>query len=98
MSKRQNVTNKSDLVALMAAKHGMTKRDANKVVTAFFATVRESLARGERVRISGFGLFEVRTRQARIGRNPVTQEPIPMPETLAPAFRAGKTLKAAIRK
>ena len=90
--------NKTELIAAVAEKTGLTKKDAERVVSAAFETVTETLKKGEKVSVSGFGIFEVKTREARVGRNPRTKEEIKIPATKLPAFKASKTLKDAIAK
>lgn len=90
--------NKTELIAAVAEKAGLTKKDAERVVSTTFETVTESLKKGDKVSISGFGIFEVKTREARIGRNPRTKEEIKIPATKLPAFKASKTLKDVIAK
>ncbi|MEN6461489.1 MAG: HU family DNA-binding protein [Syntrophomonas sp.] len=85
--------NKTELVSQVAATAGMTKKDVEKVVNAFFETVEGALKAGDKVQLIGFGTFEVRDRQARKGRNPQTGEEINIPATKVPAFKAGKALK-----
>ena len=88
--------NKSDLIAAMAAKTNETKKDAEATLNAFIEVVTESLAKGEKVQLVGFGSFEVRKRAARKGRNPQTKEEIKIPASKAPVFKAGKALKDLI--
>ena len=90
--------NKTELIAAVAEKTGLTKKDAERVVSATFETVTETLKKGDKVSVSGFGIFEVKTREARIGRNPRTKEEIKIPATKLPAFKASKTLKDVIAK
>ncbi len=90
--------NKTELIAAVAAKTGLTKKDAEKVVNATIDSITESLVNGDKVNVSGFGIFEVKTREARVGRNPRTKETIQIPATKLPAFKASKTLKDAIAK
>ncbi len=90
--------NKTELIAAVAAKTGLTKKDAEKVVNATLDTITESLVKGDKVNVSGFGIFEVKAREARVGRNPRTKETITIPATKLPAFKASKTLKDAIAK
>lgn len=90
--------NKTELIAAVAAKAGMTKKDAEGVINATFETITESLAKGDKVQVSGFGIFEVRAREARVGRNPRTKETIEIPATKLPAFKASKTLKDTVAK
>lgn len=85
--------NKSDLVAAMSAKTGKTKKESEEALEAFVASVTESLKKGDKVQLVGFGSFEVRKRAARKGRNPQTKEEIKIPASNAPVFKAGKALK-----
>ena len=85
--------NKTELVAIVAEKSGLTKKDAERVVSATFETITAELVKGEKVQISGFGIFEVKEREARVGRNPRTKEAIQIPASKAPTFKASKTLK-----
>ena len=88
--------NKTELVAVVAEKAGLTKKDAERVVNATVEAITESLVKGEKVQISGFGIFEVKGREARVGRNPRTKESIQIPATRLPAFKASKTLKDSV--
>jgi len=90
--------NKTELIAVVAEKAGLTKKDAERVVSATFETITDSLIKGEKVQISGFGIFETKTREARIGRNPRTKQTIQIPATRQPAFKASKTLKDTVAK
>ena len=90
--------NKSDLIAAMAAKTGETKKSAEASLDAFISTVTESLKKGEKVQLVGFGSFEVRKRAARKRRNPQTKEEIKIPASKAPVFKAGKALKDLVNK
>ncbi len=85
--------NKTDLIAAVAEKTELTKKDSEKAVNAVFESIAESLEKEEKVVIVGFGTFEVRQRAERMGRNPSTKEVIKIPASKAPAFRAGKNLK-----
>ena len=87
--------NKTELIAAVAEKAGLTKKDAERIVSATFETITESLVKGDKVQISGFGNFEVKTREARVGRNPRTKETIQIPATKQPTFKAAKALKDA---
>lgn len=89
--------NKTELVAKVAEKSELTKKDAAKAVDAVFASISESLQDGEKVQIIGFGNFEVRERAARKGRNPQTGQEIDIPASKVPAFKAGKALKDGIK-
>ena len=90
--------NKTELIAAVAEKTGLTKKDAERVVSATFETITATLAGGERVQLSGFGIFEVKAREARVGRNPRTKEEIQIPATQQPVFKASKVLKDSVRK
>ena len=85
--------NKTDLITAAAEKSGLSKKDAERVVNALLDTLTTSLAKGEKVQISGSGIFETKEREARVGRNPRTKEAIQIPASKAPAFKASKTLK-----
>lgn len=89
---------KAELVDRVATAAGLTKRDSAAAVDALCDAVAEALGRGERVQLVGFGTFEVRRRAARRGRNPQTGADIEIRERLAPAFKAGKALKDALRR
>jgi len=90
--------NKTELVAAVAEKSGLAKKDAERVVSATFETITAQLMKGQKVQISGFGIFEVKQREARVGRNPRTKEAIEIPASKAPAFKASKTLKDTVSK
>lgn len=90
--------NKTELIAAIAAKTGETKKDAEATLNAFVNVVSETLAKGDKVQLVGFGSFEVRKRVARKGRNPQTKEEIKIPASKAPVFKAGKALKDLVNK
>lgn len=90
--------NKIELITAIAEKSGMTKKDAEKALSAVVETLTEALAKGEKVTLAGFGSFETKTREARIGRNPKTKEAIEIPATTVPSFKAGTALKNAVAK
>ena len=90
--------NKTELVAIVAEKSGLTKKDAERVVSATFETITAELVKGEKVQISGFGIFEVKEREARVGRNPRTKEAIQIPASKAPTFKPSATLKDLVGK
>lgn len=90
--------NKTELIAAVAEKAEMSKKDAETAVTATIEVISESLRRGEKVQLVGFGSFEVKTRAERTGRNPQTKEPIPIPASKAPVFKVGKALKDAVAR
>jgi len=89
--------NKQMLVDMLADKSGMTKKAAGEALDAVLDAIVDALKRGEKVTITGFGTFEVRSRKARTGRNPQTGEEITIPARKVAAFRAGKALKDAVR-
>ncbi len=88
--------NKTELVAAMAEKAGLSKKDAEAALKAFTDTVAEELKKGDKIALVGFGTFEVSERAAREGRNPQTGEPMKIAASKAPKFKAGKALKDAI--
>ena len=90
--------NKAELTAAVVAKTGMTKKDADKALTAVLDAISESLQAGEKVQIVGFGSFEVKDRPARVARNPRTGEEIKIEASKAPVFKAGKALKDIVNK
>lgn len=89
---------KPELVASVAERTDMTKKDAEKVIDAVFSSIEDALATNDKVQIIGFGTFEVRSRESRKGRNPQTGEEITIPASAAPVFKAGKGLKDGINK
>lgn len=88
--------NKSDLIARVAEKTGLTKKVAGDAVESVFSIITDALAAGDKVTLVGFGTFEVRERAARRGVNPATGESIEIPSSRVPAFKAGKSLKEAV--
>ena len=90
--------NKAELVAAVAEKTCMSKRDSEKAVNAAFDSITEALAAGEKVQLVGFGAFEVKERNARVGRNPKTKETIEIPASRVASFKVGKALKDAVSK
>lgn len=90
--------NKTELVAAMAEKTGLTKADSEKALKAFLETVEETLKAGDKVQLVGFGTFESRARAARTGINPQTKKQIKIKATKVPAFKAGQALKDAVAK
>ncbi len=90
--------NKTDLIAAVAEKNDITKKDSEKIVSAVLDTIIESIANGEKVQLVGFGTFERKTRQARVGVDPRTHEPTNIPEKKVPAFKPGKAFKEAVDK
>ena len=90
--------NKKDLITALAEETGMTKKDVATVVDAAFDKITAAMVAGDKVQLSGFGIFEVRERDARVGRNPHTKQTIEIPATRVPAFKASKALKDTIAK
>ncbi|MBO5088912.1 MAG: HU family DNA-binding protein [Lachnospiraceae bacterium] len=90
--------NKTELVAAMAEKTELSKKDAEKALKAFTDVVAEELTKGEKIQLVGFGTFEVADRPAREGRNPKTGESMKIAASKAPKFKAGKALKDAVNK
>ena len=82
--------NKTELIAAVAEKASISKKDADSAVSAVIDTIVEALAAEEKVQLVGFGTFEVRSRSARQGRDPRTNNPITIPASKVPAFKAGK--------
>ena len=85
--------NKTELVAAIAEKANLTKKDSEAALVAMVEAVTEALAKGDKVQVIGFGSFEVKNRAARTGRNPKTKETIEIPDSKYPVFKAGKALK-----
>ena len=90
--------NKTELVAAMADKAGLSKKDAEKALKAFTDTVSAQLKKGDKIQLVGFGTFEVSKRAAREGRNPQTGSVMKIAASKAPKFKAGKALKDLVNK
>lgn len=88
--------NKTELVAAIAEKTELSKKDSEKALKAFIDVVTEELQKGEKIQLVGFGTFEVAERAAREGRNPLTGEKMQIEASKAPKFKAGKALKDAV--
>ena len=88
--------NKTELISAIAAKSGLTKKDSEKALRAFEEAVTDELVKGGKVQLVGFGTFDVADRAAREGRNPQTNQPMPIPASKAPRFKVGKALKDAV--
>jgi nucleoid DNA-binding protein len=88
---------KKDLIEVVAKKANLTNKAARDSVQTTLNTIRDSLKRGEKVVLTGFGTFSIRSRQQRVGRNPKTGDKITLAARKAPGFTAGKTLKKAVR-
>ena len=90
--------NKTELIAAVADKTGLSKKDAGAALDAVLAAVKDAVAAGEKVQLVGFGTFETRTRGARTARNPQTGAAIKIAASKAPAFKAGSAFKDAVNK
>ena len=90
--------NKTELIAIAAENAGMTKKDTERVLNAAIDAITLALVKGEKVQLSGFGTFETKDREARIGRNPHTKEAIDIPATRVPTFNPSKGLKDSVGK
>ena len=90
--------NKTELIAAVSQSAGLTKKDTDRVISAAIDAITAALVQGEKVQISGFGTFETKEREARVGRNPHTKEAIEIPATRVPAFKASKALKDNVAK
>ncbi|MCH5297632.1 MAG: HU family DNA-binding protein [Ruminococcus sp.] len=89
---------KTELIAAVAEKSGISKKDAEKAVTAVIDTIIEAVAAGDKIQLTGFGTFEQRTRNARTGCDPRTGNKIEIPASKVPAFKAGKGFKDIVNK
>ena len=90
--------NNTELINQVAERAGLSKKDAEQALNAMLDTGSDALAQGDKVQLVGFGSFEIKARDARMGRNPKTKEPIEIPATKAPVFKAGKALKDRVAK
>ena len=90
--------NKTELISACAESSGLSKKDSERVLNAAIDAITAALVKGEKVQISGFGIFETKNREARIGRNPHTKESIEIPATRVPGFKASKALKDSVAK
>jgi len=89
--------NKQELIASIAGKTGLSKKDSESAVNAFVDSVTGALKKKDKVQLVGFGTFETRARAGRIGRNPATGKEIKIAASTVPAFKAGKALKDAVK-
>ena len=89
---------KSELISAIAANSGLSKKDSEKALTATIDAITDALIAGDKVQLVGFGIFDVKDRAARTGRNPKTKEVIDIPATRTPLFKPGKPLKDAVAK
>ncbi len=90
--------NKTEMIVALAERTGLQKRDAEKALTGLLDLLTENLVKGEKVQLVGFGTFEVKERAARTARNPRTGESLEVAASRAPVFKAGKSLKDAVKK
>ena len=90
--------NKADLINAVAAKTEVSKKETEAVITATLDAITAAMQEGDKVQLVGFGGFETKAREARMGRNPKTKEPIEIPATTVPVFKPGKALKDQISK
>ena len=90
--------NKTELIAVAAENSGMTKKDAERVLNAAIDAITLRLSKGEKVALSGFGTFEIKEREARVGRNPHPREAMEIPATRVPTFKPSKALKDTVCK
>ncbi len=90
--------NKADLIGKISTNAGLSKKDSEKALAAAIDAITASLQAGEKVQLVGFGIFDVKERAARTGRNPKTKEVIEIPASRTPQFKAGKALKDAVAK
>ena len=90
--------NKPELISACAESTGLSKKDSERVLNAALDALPAALVKGEKVQISGFGIFETKDREARVGRNPHTKETIEIPATRVPGFKANKALKDSVAK
>ncbi len=90
--------NKAELINAVAEKAGLSKKDTEAAITTAIDVIAETLSKDEKVQLVGFGSFEVKSRAARIGRNPRTKEQINIPASKIPVFKAGKALKDTVSK
>ena len=89
---------KSELIEAIAAKSGLTKADSSRALEAFMAAVSETLSKGDKIALTGFGSFQVTKRAAREGRNPRTGEPVKIAASKSVSFKAGSKLKEIVNK
>ena len=90
--------NKSELITMAAQNAGMARKDAERVINAAIDAMTAALVNGDKVQLSGFGSFEVKDREARMGRNPHTKEAVEIPATKVPVFKASKALRDTVAK
>jgi len=89
---------KKEIVEAVSASAGISKKDTAAVIDSLLAAITDAVVKGESVQFVGFGIFESRKRDARVGKNPATGEKIDIPASTVPAFKAGKAFKDAVNK
>ena len=97
INKEENLMNKTELIAAIAAKADLTRKDAGVALDAVIGSITDALKANDKVQLIGFGTFEVRKRAARIGKNPQTGADVKIPATKVPVFKAGKALKEIVK-
>ena len=90
--------NKTELIAKVATETGLTKKDAAAAVESVLAAITNTVAAGDKVSLTGFGIFEAKHREARTGRNPRTKEAVEIPASTVPVFKAGKAFKEKVNR
>jgi DNA-binding protein HU-beta len=90
--------NKTELISVTAQNAGIARKDAERIINAAIDAITAALTEGDKVQLSGFGSFEVKDREARVGRNPHTKESIEIPATKVPVFKASKALRDTVAK
>ena len=90
--------NKSELISLAARDSGLTRKDTERALNAALQVIIQSMAQGEKVQLSGFGTFECKEREPRVGRNPHTRQAVQIPATTVPVFKPSKALRDLIAK
>ena len=90
--------NKTELIAIASENTGVAKKDAERILNAAIDAITSAMVSGDKVQLSGFGTFESKQREARVGRNPHTKEAIEIPATRVPSFKASKVLRDAVAK
>ncbi|MGI5962273.1 MAG: HU family DNA-binding protein [Lawsonibacter sp.] len=96
-TQEETTMNKTELIAAVAEKADLSKKDAEAALTAAIDAITQALSQDEKVQLVGFGSFEVKARAERVGRNPKTKETIKIPASKTPVFKAGKALKDAVK-
>lgn len=90
--------NKTELIAVVAEKANLSRKDSENAVNIVFEAIKEAVETGEKVQLAGFGIFDVKSREARVGRNPKTREEIQIPASRVPVFKASKAFKDSVDK